>query len=493
MKPFAALFLALTAVIGQAQVSPDSVTIHFQLASRTGGEEATLVYSDFLRCDDISLHPITDREGQWEVKLPASRTLHIQIWDNNKIEGVIWGALNLFCRPGTKAEILLDDINDRCIFTGENAEAHNAQIRHPLRLENFHGRMFGMDMQEAARHIRSIHKDNTFRIDTLVAAHPDLPSRYVEALRQLDRYAYASEMTQNVLGHIADSLEVIFERGGMLPQEYVSLLREVETDELLHPQELLPCDATMYFRDVPCIEEIVQGGIIQETPDSLADKYLHLFSKRCAVIDTLPAAEEVKQFMKTRAFVEMCDKLTPERESVLRQQLTDRNFHMLRHYMNAQTEQHLPPSNVGILEETPMDSLTDGREIFHKLIAPYRGRVLYVDVWGTWCGPCRSEMEHLPELHAALEGLDVVYIYLANRSPEELWRKASRRFGLEGADCVNLRLPDDQQRAVEQYLGVSAYPTYLLVAPDGTIATGDAPRPSQPFSVRQQVEELLGK
>ena len=140
-----------------------------------------------------------------------------------------------------------------------------------------------------------------------------------------------------------------------------------------------------------------------------------------------------------------------------------------------------------------LDSLTDGQEIFQKLILPYRGRVVYVDVWGTWCGPCREEMERLPSLHETLQGLPVTYMYLANNSPEELWQKSTVRYGLNHADCVNLRLSNSQQQAVEHYLKVHGYPTYVIVAPDGTIVNNDAPRPSKASSVRKAILKLIEK
>ena len=58
-------------------------------------------------------------------------------------------------------------------------------------------------------------------------------------------------------------------------------------------------------------------------------------------------------------------------------------------------------------------------------------------------------MEHLPKLHETLNGLPVTYMYLANNSPKELWKKSAVRYGLDCTDCVNLRLPNSQQQAIE--------------------------------------------
>ena len=484
----------LLTIVAMAVKAQDSVTVCFQLASKAKGEMTTLVYPDFFTCSTTALHPVTDSEGRWTVTIPAYRTLHIQIWDNNKIQGVVWGALNLFCRPGTKAEILLDDINDRCIFSGENAEVHNAQITHPLKMEDFHGRMFDMDMQEAAGYIRNIYKDNCHRIDTLYNAHSELPKAYVEFLRQMARYSYAMDMTQNVVGHFFDSMTKIMAKRNDMPEEYLDLLREVETEVLLYPQSPLPCDATTYFSDIVRLEELARNGIIREVSDDTKDQQLYDFSQRCDVINSLNASNDVKQLMKVYCSVKhFRQEITPEREAFLQNQLTTESLNMLRHYSENKQKQfaNISKKEVERLEESPIDSLVDGKDIFQKLIAPYRGRVVYIDVWGTWCGPCRAEMEFVPQLHEALKDLPVTYMYLANKSPEELWKKSAKKYGLEGADCVNLRLPDAQQSAVEDYLGLKGYPTFLLVAPDGTIVTNEAPRPSASYDVRKAIQKII--
>jgi len=488
--------LALVALAGQGHVKPDTITINFQLSSKVKGELATLVYPDFMACDNVALHPITDSNGRWTVKIPTFRTLHIQIWDDNKIHGVVWGALNLFCRPGTRTDILLDDVNDRCIFAGENAEAHQAQITHPLKIEDFHGHMFNMDMQEAAKYIRDIHVQNLYRIDTLSKAHPNLPNGYMKGLCAMADYGFAMDMTQNIIGHYGHSLSKILQQGNALPKEYLDLLHEAETHDLLHPQGLLSRDAVTFFNDVFRIEDIVKNGFVREAMKKKGDYQLKEFKQYCSLIDAIDASDDVKQIMKSHRFLKDCNReMTPEREKFLRTQLTADALGQLQGYINGMKAQFetIPVEKVETLDKIPIDSLVNGKDIFQKLIAPYRGRVIYVDFWGTWCGPCQREMEHLPQLHEALKGLPVTYIYLANKSPEELWQKAAKRFGLEGEDCLNLLLPDNQQRAVEDYIGVQGFPTYVLVAPNGTIVTNRAPRPSNPSGVRDAILKIIEK
>src|SRR5690606_9066962 len=63
----------------------------------------------------------------------------------------------------------------------------------------------------------------------------------------------------------------------------------------------------------------------------------------------------------------------------------------------------------------------DAEALFKELVSPYNGKVIYMDFWGTWCGPCRTQMPYVSELKKELEDKDVIFMYLANRSPEKAW------------------------------------------------------------------------
>ena len=499
-KTIITFLLALVALSGQAQVKPDTITINFQLSSKTQGEKATVVYPDFMTFNTYALHPVTDDGGHWTVKIPTYRPLHIQIWDNNKIQGVVWGALNLYCRPGTVADILLDDINDHCVFTGENAEVHNAQIAYPLKMKDFHGKTFGIPMQEAAKTIRRIHEQDLLRIDSLCTACPDMPRGYVEMLNVMAGYSFGMDMTQNVLGHFYERIEDILAQGlTTMPKEYIDLLDEAETRNLLHPQGIISSDAVTYFRDVISLESMKQKGIIGIGVDDVDDMGLELITRvyPITIIDSLDVSDDLREMMKIYYYLDKCgdEMMTAERDDFLRKHLTANSYGILMEYLENKKVQFAAPAEeeTETQTEATLDSLTDGQEIFRKLTQPYRGRVIYIDVWGTWCGPCREEMEHLPTLHETLKGLPVTYMYLANNSPEELWKKSAVRYGLDCTDCVNLRLSNSQQQAVEEYLGLKGYPTYVLVAPDGTIANNDAPRPSEASKVRDAIQKLIEK
>src|SRR5690606_29026462 len=56
-----------------------------------------------------------------------------------------------------------------------------------------------------------------------------------------------------------------------------------------------------------------------------------------------------------------------------------------------------------------------------KLIEPFKGKVVYLDIWGTWCGPCVRELsEYTPALKQQFEGQDdLVFLYVAMDSDKD--------------------------------------------------------------------------
>ena len=116
-----------------------------------------------------------------------------------------------------------------------------------------------------------------------------------------------------------------------------------------------------------------------------------------------------------------------------------------------------------------VEGLTDGEAILRKILEPFKGRIVYLDIWGTWCGPCKDKLKESHFVKDQLKDFDIVYLYLANTSPEESWKNVIKEYNLTGPNCVHYNLPKSQQRAVEQFLKVDSFPTYKLIDKQGNI------------------------
>ena len=118
--------------------------------------------------------------------------------------------------------------------------------------------------------------------------------------------------------------------------------------------------------------------------------------------------------------------------------------------------------------------MSDGEKILRKITEPYRGRLILLDIWGTWCGPCKQALSHSKEEFERLKDYDLVYLYLANGSSDAAWQNAIKEYDLVGDNIVHYNLPDDQQSAIEHFLGVTAFPTYMLIDREGNVLDANA-------------------
>ena len=151
----------------------------------------------------------------------------------------------------------------------------------------------------------------------------------------------------------------------------------------------------------------------------------------------------------------------------------------------------LQRGNGCLMFNEPLEGLTDGKEILEKILEPYRGRVVYLDIWGTWCVPCKSNLKHFTKpIHEALHGLPVTYLYRCNNSSDDAWRSVIGEYELTGENSIHYNLPNAQQAAVEEYLSIRHYPTYLLFDPQGNLQTGEY-KPYNLEALREVVEKLL--
>lgn len=113
--------------------------------------------------------------------------------------------------------------------------------------------------------------------------------------------------------------------------------------------------------------------------------------------------------------------------------------------------------------------MTDGEKILRSLIEPHKGKIILLDIWGTWCAPCRAALARSQELYARMKEFDMVFLYLANNSNEKTWKAIIEEYKVSGDNVVHYNLPAVQQSAVEKFLKVNSWPTYKLIDREGNI------------------------
>lgn len=121
----------------------------------------------------------------------------------------------------------------------------------------------------------------------------------------------------------------------------------------------------------------------------------------------------------------------------------------------------------------------------------FKGKVLYVDFWASWCGPCRQQFPYAKELHKMLSAehlKQVVFLYISIDSNEEAWKKAIEKNGIEG---FNTWSPGGWSSTVVSHYGISSIPRYMLIGKDGTVADPNAKRPSSGQEIVNDIVRLI--
>jgi thiol-disulfide isomerase/thioredoxin len=113
---------------------------------------------------------------------------------------------------------------------------------------------------------------------------------------------------------------------------------------------------------------------------------------------------------------------------------------------------------------------------FDEVVKEFKGKVVYVDFWASWCPPCRGEMPHSKALHEQFkDNKNVVFLYITFDRTEEAWKNGIDKMAIKGYHWY----PSEKQRQdIVQKFGVSGIPRYMLIDKKGSIVNQDANRPS---------------
>ncbi|MBO9150928.1 TlpA family protein disulfide reductase [Chitinophaga sp. GCM10012297] len=474
-----ALILYAFSSFAQPQLKIDSVTVTGQYDHydhQTGDQFNVTVY-DWAGSHQKKYSAPIDPSGKFTIKFPFPVAGDIYLdW------GRIYEANVAF--PGETIRLYADlaeykgtkaPVSTR--FEGANANVHTDYMRYYYdvmrtagdSLYSLRNRLSsGLEYRDSAVTVlqRKLRKLDDY------ARKQNLDKRSVQIIQAYLRFSTAGAMTQFIYKLTGSSSEI--------SPAYLSSIDSIHM--MAQSAEFFPGDYMMALRDKKNYAYTLANKAKTKEIDSVWYSLLkNDFEKELAYTWTTNQHLAASNSLGNNELQAFEDKV---KDPYLRSEINARNNELLK---LAQNDALL--KNTRLITTIP--ELATAEELMAHIASQFKGKVVYMDIWGTWCAPCRDQMQYSPALKQRLKGKDVVFVYLANNSPETAWKTAIKQLMITGDNVVHYNLPKAQQSMIEKKYLYRGFPTYILIDKEGKFITNQAPRPSDPDAVEKAVAGLL--
>lgn len=136
---------------------------------------------------------------------------------------------------------------------------------------------------------------------------------------------------------------------------------------------------------------------------------------------------------------------------------------------------------------------------FDSLLSKYKGKPVFVDIWATWCLPCRREFKHMGFLQEMAARNEIVLLYISGDKDADSvkWKQIVHENNVKGYHIrMSSELKDDIKKRFSRPLKSNGelaliYPTYLVINKNAHVVSTNAPKPSEEGVLAKMIISIL--
>ena len=154
-------------------------------------------------------------------------------------------------------------------------------------------------------------------------------------------------------------------------------------------------------------------------------------------------------------------------------------------YLNEVTEKYKKLKKIEKGAISPIFELKDIKGNTVSL-SQLKGKLIYIDIWATWCLPCIKEIPSLKKMEEHFKDKDILFVSICKSDSKERWEKMVKEKDLGG---IQLFAPNENISFFKDYL-IQGIPRFILIDKEGKIIDGNSKRPSDPKLI-EEIEKYL--
>ena len=459
----------------------DSVTIAGWFRNLSGeGRKLVIKYHDIIINEWVDADVPLDAQGRFSITIPLLNSMEVLLeWNEDDEYATVM-------EPGKTYYFLHDGKTGQTLWMGDDVRVQNELLAIKMNEAKTYvnqskfGSLNAMKFWALADSVRQV---NEAGLEKAVKEHPNLSQRFID----FKKGYYQTEQGRDMM-----QAQFFTDPPYQFPKEYLDYVEREFWKKAIKPYTLYEDFSSLVDGYVRISERssnrnfwnqitqrLQQEGItVNEDPQKISNTLSNIYQvmQRLDVLDSLGCDQPVREFTLTAMLLEKIEHNNEPLDALtmsyvrkhVQMPVTLARVEQQNEKYRLDEQQDLANSS-SLKSSDDVAGISDGEQILRKMTEPYRGRLVLLDIWGTWCGPCLEVLSHSQEEYERLKDYGLVYLYLANGSEENAYMNVINRYKLVGPNIVHYNLPVAQQDAVEEFLNVHAWPHFRLIDREGNL------------------------